>query len=130
MTDSQQFDNSRNQQGNNLNDNAQMNVQNLTQNFGVAPPPPPPKPRDRVEAILLDAVKTEVAGRQEFALHNRVYIELDKREDPSQVVSPWEYDVKEGSAAAVHCTADMPVVEVFDRDAIGGRLLILGAPGS
>ena len=122
----------RNQQGINLNDNAKMNAENVAQVFGgnVVINQSGAAKRDRIEKILLDAVKTEVAGRQEYALHNRVYIELDKREDPSQVVQPWEYDVKEGSAAAVRCPAGMSVVEVFDREAIGGRLLILGAPGS
>ncbi|MEM6502002.1 MAG: NACHT domain-containing protein [Cyanobacteria bacterium P01_C01_bin.89] len=126
MTDSQQFDNSQNQQGNNLNDRAQINAQNLTQNFGVMPP----SPRNLIENELLRAVWTEVAERQAFALHNRAYIEPDKRADPSQVMLPMEYGFKERSAAAVQCPVNMPVMELFDRPAIAGRLLIFGAPGS
>ena len=109
MAESNSSDQSRRQDGLNINDQGQAHIQNLTQNFGVSAP----EKRDRVEAILLDAVKTEVAGRQEYALHNRVYIELDKQEDPSHVVQPWEYDVKEGSAAAVRCPVNTQVMEIW-----------------
>ena len=45
-------------------------------------PPTPPESRDHSEVKLLGAVKNEVAGRLAHSLLNRVYIELDKTEDP------------------------------------------------
>jgi NACHT domain len=92
--------------------------------------PTPPESRDLAEANLLKAVKNEVAGRLAQSLHNRVYIELDKTEDPSQVVPPWSVDVKLGNAPSQHCPDGTNIVEIYDRREIGGRLLILGAPGS
>lgn len=127
MTDPQQPHHSRYQQGANANDNAQINIGEQNNYYRTAESV---TPRDRNEAILLEAVRTEVAGRQEFALHNRVYIELDKWEDPTQIIRPWEMDVKEGSAEPVRCPPDMAITQVFDRRTIGGRLLLLGAPGS
>jgi hypothetical protein len=92
--------------------------------------PTPPESRDLAEANLLKAVKNEVAGRLAQSLHNRVYIELDKTEDPSEVVPPWSVDVKLGNAPSQHCPDGTSIVEIYDRREIGGRLLILGAPGS
>ena len=89
-----------------------------------------PAPRDASEAQLLDAVRNEVAGRLAQSLHNRVYIELHKQEDPSQVEPPWSVDVKLGNAPSQRYPEGTSVVEIFDCPAIGGRLLILGAPGS
>ena len=93
-------------------------------------PPTPPESRDHSEVKLLGAVKNEVAGRLAHSLLNRVYIELDKTEDPSQVVPPWSVDIKLGNTPSQHCPDGTSIVEIFDRHEIGGRLLILGAPGS
>lgn len=93
-------------------------------------PPTPPESRDRSEAKLLAAVKNEVAGRLAQSLHNRVYIELNKEEDPSQVIQPWAVDVKLGSQPSQHCPEGTNIVDIFDKPEIGGKLLILGAPGS
>ncbi len=90
----------------------------------------PAKLRDSSEAKLLAAVKNEVAGRLAQSLHNRVYIELNKEEDPSQVIQPWAVDVKLGNQPSQRCPEGTNIVDIFDRPGIGGRLLILGAPGS
>ena len=86
--------------------------------------------RDHTEAKLLRFVETEVAGRLAQSLHNRVYIELHKEEDPTQVVPPWAVDVKLGNAEAERCPEGTTITELFDRKEIGGKLLVLGAPGS
>ena len=93
-------------------------------------PSTPPESRDRSEAKLLAAVKNEVAGRLAKSLHNRVYIELHKEEDPSQVIQPRAVDVKLGSQPSQRCPEGTNIVDIFDKPEIGGRLLILGAPGS
>ena len=93
-------------------------------------PQTPPESRDRVESLLLTAVKNEVAGRLAQSLHNRVYIELHKEEDPNQVIQPWAVDVKLGNQPSQRCPEGTNIVDIFDKPGIGGRLLILGAPGS
>ncbi|MGC9506269.1 NACHT domain-containing protein [Baaleninema sp.] len=114
----------RKQQGINANDSAKVDIAQVVQHFA------PPESRDRTEAKLLDAVKNEVSGRLAQSLHQRVYVELDKTEDSTQVVPPWSLDVKLGNASSQPCPEGTHIVEIFNREEIGGRLLILGAPGS
>ncbi|MDC0832943.1 NACHT domain-containing protein [Geitlerinema sp. CS-897] len=71
-----------------------------------------------------------MAGRLAQSLHQRVYVELDKTEDSTQVVPPWSLDVKLGNASSQRCPEGTHIVDIFDRAEIGGRLLVLGAPGS
>ncbi|MFO8037882.1 MAG: NACHT domain-containing protein [Sodalinema sp.] len=114
------------QQGINPNDAAQVNISQMVQNFGN----PTSTSRDASEAKLLKAVKNEVAGRFSRSLHHRVYLELDKAEDPSQVIAPWSVDVKLGHAPHQQVCQNNQIIDTFDRPDIGGRLLILGSPGS
>ena len=51
-------------------------------------------------------------------------------EDPSQVITPWSVDVKVGKALPEHLGHQTPIIDIFDRPDVAGRLLILGAPGS
>ena len=118
---------SRSQQGFNLNDYSQAHIQKLTQNFINSKEELPR--RSRSETKLLRAVANEVEERLEQSLHNRVYVELDKEEDPHQVV-PWSVDVKVGELPQRRCPEGTKIIEIFDRPEIDGRLLILGAPGS
>jgi MFS family permease len=114
------------QQGINPNDAAQVNISQMVQNFGTSSR----TERDSSEAKLLNAVKNEVAGRLSRSLHHRVYLELNKTEDPSQVIAPWSIDVKLGQTSHQQVCQNNRVIDTFDRPDIGGRLLILGAPGS
>ncbi|WP_017658679.1 NACHT domain-containing protein [Baaleninema simplex] len=114
----------RKQQGINANDSTKVDIAQVVQHFA------PPESRDRTETKLLDAVKNEVAGRLAQSLHQRVYVELDKTEDSTQVVPPWSLDVKLGNASSQRCPEGIHIVDIFDRAEIGGRLLVLGAPGS
>ncbi|MFO8040309.1 MAG: NACHT domain-containing protein [Sodalinema sp.] len=116
--------NNRDQQGFNANDNAKVEINQMVQNFA------PPETRDNSETKLLNAIKNEVASRLAQSLHRRVYVELDKTEDPSQVTSPWSMDVKLGHNSGEKCPEETHIVSIFDKKEIGGRLLILGAPGS
>ncbi len=117
--------NNRDQQGFNANDNSKFNIGKVVQNFFA-----PPESGYDPETKLLNAVKNEVASRLAQSLHRRVYVELDKTEDPSHVTSPWSMDVKLGHNSEDKCPEGTRIITIFDKKEIGGRLLILGAPGS
>lgn len=85
--------------------------------------------RDRIQQKLLEIVTTEVQSRINSSLHNRVYIVLDKEQNPSQVESPWQMEVKVGSQPTV-TLKNTEIIQIYDRKEIAGRLLILGQPGS
>ncbi|MEM7578421.1 MAG: NACHT domain-containing protein [Cyanobacteria bacterium P01_A01_bin.80] len=85
--------------------------------------------RNPIQQKLLEIVTTEVESRINSSLHNRVYIVLDKEQNPSQVESPWQIEVKVGSQPKV-TLQNTEIITVFDRKEIAGRLLILGQPGT
>jgi DNA polymerase III delta prime subunit len=85
--------------------------------------------RSRNEKVLLTAVKQEVTARLKQSLHNAVLINLGKEQQPEQVKCPWDAEIKIGSKPS-EPILDTSILEVFDREEIAGRLLILGAPGS
>ena len=89
-----------------------------------------PAKRDSTQQTLLNWVQTEVEGRLEDSLHNRVLITLDKKEAPSQVIRPWSIDVKIGSQPPRRLLSYPKITTIYDRKNINGRFLILGAPGS
>ncbi len=89
----------------------------------------PPK-RNKIQKALLDWVKNEVESRLKNSLHNRVSILLEKEEDPTQVNPPWAIDVKIGTGQPFRLPSDTTIADIYDREDIKGRLLILGAPGS
>ncbi len=93
-------------------------------------PAAPAQVRTSQEQILLKAVRAEVRGRLKQSLHNEaIHINLGKESQPDQVRRPWDYDVKVGSRPIEALPSDQTVVDVFDREEIGGKLLILGEPG-
>lgn len=85
--------------------------------------------RNPIQQKLLKIVNTEVESRINSSLHNRVYVVLDKEQNPYQVESPWEMEVKVGSQPKIRLQ-NTEITTVFDREEIAGRLLILGQPGS
>ncbi|MEL6165629.1 MAG: NACHT domain-containing protein, partial [Cyanobacteria bacterium J06628_3] len=85
--------------------------------------------RNPVQQKLLKVVNTEVESRINSSLHNRVYVVLNKEQNPSQVASPWEMEVKVGSQPKIRLQ-NTEITTVFDREEIAGRLLILGQPGA
>ncbi len=86
--------------------------------------------RDKTQQTLLDYVKHEVASRLKQSLHQRVSILLDKEEAPNQVNPSWAIDVKIGSHQSFPLPTETTIIDIYDREDINGRLLILGAPGS
>lgn len=86
--------------------------------------------RNRTQQELLHWVETEIEKRLQQSLHNRVYIVLEKEENPEQVQHPWEIDIKVGEQPSSRLSKDTRIEQVFDEKDIAGRLLILGAPGA
>lgn len=86
--------------------------------------------RPRNEQILLDYIKEEVSQRLKQSLHNHIYINLDKEEDPNQVKPPWEVDVKIVSSPTFPLPSDTTITDIYNREDLEKKLLILGLPGS
>ena len=91
----------------------------------------PEKPkRDKTQQILLDWVEHEVESRLTHSLHNRILIQLEKEEDPTQVIPFWSDKIKIRTGKPYRLPSDTTVIDIYDRKDINGRLLILGPPGS
>jgi TIR domain-containing protein len=78
---------------------------------------------------LLDEVKSEAAGRLAQSLHTGT-LNVLKEQQPEQVTRRWDTDVKIPDQQPASLTPDVGIVHAFDDEAVAGRLLILGAPGS
>ncbi len=83
-------------------------------------------------AILIysQIISEEVSSRLKQSLHNKVFIELNKQEYLSQVEIPWAIDVKAPKKSKTLLLKNTKIITVFDEEDIGGKLLILGKPGS
>lgn len=90
----------------------------------------PQNPRPRSEQLLLQQVQAEVFIRLKQSLHNQVFINLGKEEQFQQVKRPWDFEVKLGNQVNERLDSSTTILDVFDRNDIQGRLLILGKPGS
>ena len=86
--------------------------------------------RPRNEKLLLQAVKEEVVSRLNQSLHNAVCINLAKEEQPEQVKCLWSSDIRIGSQPSKPIPDSQTILEVFDREEIAGKLLVLGKPGA
>jgi hypothetical protein len=86
--------------------------------------------RPRTEQILINVVKTEVAGRLRQSLHNAVLMNLDKESHPDQVQRLWDAEVKTGIKKDKFISEETSILDIFDREDISGSLLILGKPGA
>ena len=84
--------------------------------------------KDRLD--LLEEVKKRVEGRLQQSLHHAVLIDLCMNEQPKDVRRPWDVDLKVVNQPSVQLPQGTEIIDVFDRTAIAGKLLILGAPGS
>jgi GTPase SAR1 family protein len=85
--------------------------------------------RPDARKTLLGAVKQEVTSRLKQSLHNAVFITLGKEEQPEQVRRPWDAEIKIGQRTT-KLPADTRIIDVFNQEEIGGKLLILGNPGA
>ncbi len=92
-------------------------------------PQPTPRKRGNDEAKLLKRVKEDVAGILYHSLQNRVYMILDKEENPEQVEFRYSIEVKTGTKPKSRLE-NTSIIDVFDREEIAGKLFIFGEPGS
>lgn len=81
------------------------------------------------EITWLKAFEKEVEGRLITSLHNQILINLGKEPQPEQVHRLWDMEVKSGQTIET-IPPDTKTLEIFDRPAIAGKLLILGEPGA
>ena len=86
--------------------------------------------RPRLERDFLGMVKAEVADRLKQSLHHAVLINLGKEEQPEQVEQLWDAEIKVADHPNAVLPSDTKIIDVFNREDIAGRLLILGNPGS
>lgn len=86
--------------------------------------------RNKTEKILLNYVRQEIVSRLKQSLHSHISIHIDIEETPNQVDTPWSIDVKIGSNKPFLLPPETTIIDIYDREDINGRLLILGEPGS
>jgi DNA polymerase III delta prime subunit len=79
---------------------------------------------------ILAEVKQEVNARLKQSLHNSALINVLKEKKPQHVRQTWDVEVKTGQRQPVSLPSEATILDVFDQEAIAGRLLIVGAPGS
>jgi DNA polymerase III delta prime subunit len=84
----------------------------------------------RNRQALLQQVKNEVDSRLDQSLHNAVLINLGKEKQPQQVKRPWDMEVKVGNQPSEPLPPEERIIDFFNREAIAGKFLILGMPGS
>jgi hypothetical protein len=85
--------------------------------------------RDESEVFLLGEVTTEVKSRLRHSLHREVAITLDK-EMLLDRVRTWSASVKIGMRVIEQIENGTSILNVFQREDVAGRLLILGKPGA
>jgi DNA polymerase III delta prime subunit len=89
----------------------------------------------RIRQALLTQMRTEVHERLSQSLHYVIFGEqspltLGKEQQPHQVQRPWDVSVKLGERQSLKLSSNTSIQEIFQSETIGGRLLILGKPGS
>jgi DNA polymerase III delta prime subunit len=82
---------------------------------------------EKLRSDLLKEVKGEVTDRLRQSLH---YAVLGKETKPQEVRRSWDVEVKVTTQQSVLLAPNTEIIEVFDEEAVAGKLLILGAPGA
>jgi len=85
--------------------------------------------RDESEVFLLEEVTTEVRSRLKHSLHREVAITLDKEVQLDRVRT-YSASVKIGVQVIEQIENGTSILNVFQREDVAGRLLILGKPGA
>lgn len=98
--------------------------------YGLPEEKPGSSRQDTNEKILIDGVWTEVEDRLKQSLRNAPFIQLDMAEQRRQVIRPWDSQLCTAIQTDQPLEAGTHIAEVFDRRDVGGKLLILGNPGS
>jgi DNA polymerase III delta prime subunit len=83
----------------------------------------------RTRRALLAQVRAEVWGLLEQSLHHAVLINLHKENQPDLVKRSWDVEVKVGKTQSRE-SVNSNIIQIFDREGIAGKLLILGLPGA
>ncbi|MEP7304039.1 MAG: TIR domain-containing protein [Acidobacteriota bacterium] len=92
--------------------------------------PDRPAGRDlRNRQDFLADVKSEAAGRLAQSIHGGM-LNVLKEKQPDQVTRRWDPDVRIPHQPRAPLAPEVRIVQLFDDESVGGRLLILGAPGS
>lgn len=82
------------------------------------------------EQTLLSEVQSEVTVRLRYSLYHSVLINLRKRESSRFIKRPWSAEVKVDLHPDENISDNSSILEIFDRDYISGKLVILGLPGT
>ena len=98
--------------------------------YGLPATKPDATRQDTNEKTLIEAVWTEVEDRLQQSLHNAILIRLEMAEQRNQVTRPWDSQLRTAEQGTKDLTPGTPIADVFDRRDVGGKLLILGNPGS
>lgn len=83
----------------------------------------------RNRQALLKQVREEVQARLRQSLHNQVLMSLPKEAQANQVQRPWDISVQVNHQSEYQLASDEDIVDVFEMEEVGKKLLILGAPG-
>lgn len=86
--------------------------------------------RPKNEQVLLKLVREEISSRLHQSLHNQVFLQLEKELRPKSVKRLWDAEIKIGLKDSEPISKSTQVVDLFNRNDISGKLLILGEPGS
>lgn len=86
--------------------------------------------RSKNEQVLLKLVKEEISSRLHQSLHNQIFLQLEKEIRPKSVKRLWDAEIKIGLKDSEPVSKNIQVVDLFNRNDINGKLLILGEPGS
>ena len=98
--------------------------------YGLPKIKPDATRQDANEKTLIEAVWTEVEDRLRQSLHNAILIRLEMAEQRNQVTRPWDSQLRTAEQGTKDLAPGTHIADVFDRRDVGGKLLILGNPGS
>jgi DNA polymerase III delta prime subunit len=95
--------------------------------------PQPEQRREVTQEKLLKVVEKEVSDRIAQSLHlavGKMLINLGKEMQPEWVRSPWDREISIGQRSPQPLPAETTILQVFERDDVQQKLLILGEPGA
>jgi hypothetical protein len=97
------------------------------------PSPHSSTPSDREarnRSAVLEDVRAEAAARLAQTVQAGGLLTIFKERQPYQVTGSWDDSIKMAPVVRPSAPASIDITEAFDEDTVGGKLLILGRPGS
>lgn len=85
--------------------------------------------RSRVEQVLLSIVKNEIECRLQHSLHYANLYQLGEIGQSEKLKRLWDLELRIGSVTE-SVSPERSILEVFENEGVGGRLLIVGRRGS